>query len=285
MRALVRGLARSFRDSLKLAPAAEQQLIDMAKAHEQKQAYVQLLRGLLHDVIEVPADDAHPDCVFIEDAAVVVGRTAVIANIGATERQGEEAPVAAALQQLGYQRRPLQPPATLDGGDVLQLPDCSIILVGLSARTNAAALEQMQGHLPQHVVHGVPVEHGLHLKSAVTALDGATLLFSDDAAGRAISKAIQQLPGFGSGSVWQHIMVPDAAAANVLLLEGQQQHQRRQRHVVMQEGCSQSEALLEQLCAERGLLLHKLPRMTEIAKADGALTCCSILLAHVVADV
>jgi dimethylargininase len=186
--------------------------------------------------------------------------------------------VAAALQKLGYQLRLLQPPATLDGGDVLQLPGCNTILVGLSARTNAAAVQQMQRQLPQHVVHGVPVCHGLHLKSAMTALDGSTLLFSGDAAGRAISKEVQQLPGFESGSVWQHIMVPDAAAANVLLLEGQQQQQQCQRHVVMQEGCRQSEALLEQLCAERGLLLHKLPRMTEIGKADGALTCCSILL-------
>jgi dimethylargininase len=152
-------------------------------------------------------------------------------------------------------------------------------LVGLSARTNAAAVQQMQGHLPHHIVHGVPVGYGLHLKSAVTALDGSTLLFSDDAAGQAISKAIQQLPGFGSGSVWQHVMLPDAAAANVLLLHGkQQQQQQQQRHVVMQEGCERSEALLEKLCIERGLQLHKLPRMTEIGKADGALTCCSILL-------
>uniref|UniRef100_A0A383VRP9 Uncharacterized protein n=1 Tax=Tetradesmus obliquus TaxID=3088 RepID=A0A383VRP9_TETOB len=258
-----------------MAPAAEQQAISMAAAEEQHQAYVQLLRTLLQDVVEVPADDAHPDCVFIEDTAVVVGKTAIIANIGATSRQGEEAPVASALQQRGYQLRHLQPPATLDGGDVLQLPGCSTILVGLSARTNAAAVQQMQRHLPQHVVHGVPVEYGLHLKSALTALDGSTLLYSDDAAGRGISKAVQQLPGFGSGSIWQHVAVPDAAAANVLLLEGQQ---LQLQHVVMQEGCRKSEVLLEQLCAERGLLLHKLPRMTEIGKADGALTCCSILL-------
>lgn len=38
------------------------------------------------------------DCCFVEDTAVVVGRTAVVANIGAGPRQGEEAPVAAALQ-------------------------------------------------------------------------------------------------------------------------------------------------------------------------------------------
>jgi N-dimethylarginine dimethylaminohydrolase len=43
-----------------MAPASEQKIIDMAKAHEQHDTYVQLLRGLLHDVIEVPADHKHP---------------------------------------------------------------------------------------------------------------------------------------------------------------------------------------------------------------------------------
>lgn len=46
----------------------------------------------------------------------------------------------------------------------------------------------------------------------------------------------------------------------------------------MQGGFPRSEALLERLCGERGLTLHKLPRMSEFIKADGALTCCSILL-------
>ena len=39
-----------------------------------------------------------------------------------------------------------------------------------------------------------------------------------------------------------------------------------------------TEQLLDRLCAERGLQLHRLPRATEMIKADGALTCCSILL-------
>lgn len=38
-----------------------------------------------------------------------------------------------------------------------------------------------------------------------------------------------------------------------------------------------TEQLLDRLCAERGLQLHRLPRATEMVKADGALTCCSIL--------
>lgn len=46
---------------------------------------------------------AAADCCFVEDTAVIVGRTAVIARIGAKARQGEEAAVATALQDyLGY---------------------------------------------------------------------------------------------------------------------------------------------------------------------------------------
>jgi dimethylargininase len=45
----------------------------------------------------------------------------------------------------------------------------------------------------------------------------------------------------------------------------------------MQSGYPKSEHILEQLTAERGMQLHKL-HYEEFAKADGALTCCSILL-------
>lgn len=179
--------------------------------------------------------------------------------------------VAEALQRLGYDLQYLKAPAMLDGGDVLQLPACNHILVGLSRRTNAAAVQQMRQHLPKYQVHGVPVKHGLHLKSAVTALDASTLLFSDTDAGRALSKTLAELPALTQGIAWQHVMVQDPAAANVLLIG---------EHVVMQQGCSKSEQLLQQLCDARQLKVHRLPRMEEFIKADGALTCCSILLAQ-----
>ena len=51
--------------------------------------------------------------------------------------------------------------------------------------------------------------------------------------------------------------------------------------MVLQGSDPATEALLERLCGERGLVLHRLPRATEMIKADGALTCCSILLPDV----
>lgn len=53
---------------------------------------------------------------------------------------------------------------------------------------------------------------------------------------------------------------------------------RLTRTALMQAGCPASELLLERLCTARGLTLHKLHKLTEFIKADGALTCCSILL-------
>lgn len=265
MRALVRGLASTFADAICIESPV--QPIDVQLAQQQKHAYVELLKSLVHEVIEIPADNKHPDSCFIEDTAVVVGRTAIIARPGAASRLGEEVPVAEALQKLGLEVKRLEAPATLDGGDVLQLPGTNLILVGLSKRTNAASVEQMQAHLPNHRVVGVSVDHGLHLKSPLTALDSTTLLLADVEAGRALASRLAALPELAG---FKRVMVPDAVCANVLLPSD--------RDVIMQTGCPESEAVLEALCLDRGLALHKLPRMTEFVKADGALTCCSILL-------
>ena len=282
------------------------------------------LRCLVPSKAALPSLNSIPDCCFIEDTAVVAGGTAVITRIGAASRQGEEGPVAEALAALGCTVRRLQPPATLDGGDVLQLPGSTHILVGLSLRTNAEGVAQLAAALPNHSVHAVPVAAGLHLKSLVTALDASTLLLSDTPAGHGLSAELAALPGL-AGTQLQHEFVPDPVCANVLLLGD--------RHVVTQVGswgrvwgcrfqglawtawlallqvrygCCASyrtalpsqpphcyapltrpwlqgsdpttEQLLDRLCAERGLQLHRLPRATEMIKADGALTCCSILL-------
>lgn len=158
---------------------------------------------------------------------MVAGSTAVIARIGAASRQGEEGPVADALAALGCSVHRLQPPATLDGGDVLQLPGSTHVLVGLSRRTNAEGVAQLAAALPDRSVHAVPVAAGLHLKSLVTALDATTLLLADTPAGRALSTELAALPGL-AGSSWRHEFVPDPVCANVLLLgEG---------HVVTQVG-------------------------------------------------
>ncbi len=77
-----------------------------------------------------------PDSVFVEDLAVVFDEIAILTNPGAESRRREMPAIAAALAAY----RPLQaiqPPATVDGGDVLVAG--RHVFVGRSTRTNDAA--------------------------------------------------------------------------------------------------------------------------------------------------
>jgi len=172
----------------------------------------------------------------------------------------------------------IEAPGLLDGGDVLQIG--GHMLVGLSARTNAAAVDQLRTILsspppsssaaaagPAMQVEPVRVAHGLHLKSACSALDDSTLLVADNAAGASVAAAIRaRLPALSEG-LTVAVVPGDPLACNVLRIGA---------HVVMQ--ASPAEGVLRALCAARGLRLHVVPRMTEFIKADGAVTCCSVLL-------
>jgi dimethylargininase len=72
----------------------------------------------------------------------------------------------------------LNPPGTIDGGDVLHLG--KTIFVGLTSRSNASGITQLQILLKPYgyEVEGVPVRGCLHLKSAVTQVAPDTLLIN-----------------------------------------------------------------------------------------------------------
>ncbi|MEW5314782.1 MAG: hypothetical protein WDW38_006252 [Sanguina aurantia] len=239
-------------------------------------------RVLIDHVVEVPADHSQPDSVFVEDTVIIIGSTAVTTFPGAVERQGEVAPVRATLESLGHpDLRELVGEARLDGGDVLFTG--SEVWVGESAttrlapgfytpatgRSNEAAVQQLRRIFEgRYAVLGLSVpgagQSTLHLKSIMTALDSHTILVADGPAGRevvALPRRDARTPPLA------FVYLPDAIAANVL---------RIGPNVVMQAGFPESEALVSRLCKERGLVLHTLC-MAELIKADGALTCCSVL--------
>ncbi|HYI13281.1 MAG TPA: dimethylargininase, partial [Thermoanaerobaculia bacterium] len=125
--------------------------IDYERAAGQHRAYRSLLASLGCEVVDIPADPAHPDCVFIEDTAVVFDDVAVITRPGAESRRGEVEPVAEVLSRYRRLAR-MEAPATLDGGDVLVLNER--IYVGRSERSNDAGIEQL-GRLSGREVIGV----------------------------------------------------------------------------------------------------------------------------------
>jgi len=115
----------------------ERQPIDLDAALDQWHTYVDALQLHGWNIVEVePADDC-PDAVFIEDAALMYGSTAISCNPGAKSRRPEIDGVAAALTDLGYDIEPIAAPATLDGGDVLKVG--STVYVGLGGRTSVAS--------------------------------------------------------------------------------------------------------------------------------------------------
>lgn len=109
--------------------------VDLALADEQWQDYVEALEAEGFETVEVPAAADHPDSVFVEDAVVVFGETAVITRPGAESRAGETEAVHATVAELGYTVRTIEAPGTLEGGDVLKVG--TTVYVGRSSRTNA----------------------------------------------------------------------------------------------------------------------------------------------------
>jgi len=227
--------------------------IDLARAVGQHRAYVELLRGLGLEVVELPADPAHPDCCFVEDTAVVLDDVALVTMPGAPSRRGETEAVASALEQLLSVER-MSLPATLDGGDVLRV--ARTLYVGRSSRTNAAGLDRLsEAAEPRGFrVVGVPVQECLHLKSAVSTLDDRTVLANPALVDTAALAGLEVVP----------VHAQEPAAANVLRVRGA---------VVADPAFPRT---LERL-RDRGYDVRTLD-VSEFRKAEGALTCKSLLL-------
>lgn len=231
----------------------ERQPVDVAQALRQWEAYVSALRSHGWAIVDVAPDDACPDAVFIEDAAVMFGDIAVACRPGAESRRPEVAPVRATLQGLGVPVLELAGDATLDGGDVLKIG--KTVYVGLGGRSNAAAVEQLGGLLQSRdwTVIGVPVTRVLHLKSAVTALpDGRTIGWPP---------VVDDISAFDSTGGF--LAMPEERGAHVVHLGA--------NSLLLSDDCPRSIALLE---AEGYDTVQV--NIDEFEKLEGCVTCLSI---------
>jgi dimethylargininase len=175
--ALLRSVPESFRHAI---TSDRGRAPDVELARIQHARYRGHLEAADYDIEVLDADEDHPDCLFIEDPAVVMGPVALITRPGAPSRRGEVAAVAAALSKW-FRLAEVQPPGTLDGGDVMRLGDT--VWVGLSDRTNAEGARQLAAvtaELGLRIVE-VPVRGVLHLKSGVSPIDGETVVVTPGA--------------------------------------------------------------------------------------------------------
>lgn len=169
----MREVGDSFTTAVTATPAVPP--LDPARARIQHAAYTAALEASGFQVRRIAPDEAHPDGCFIEDAAIVVGDSALLARPGHPSRRGEVIAVERELRDLVEVER-VAGEASLDGGDVLQMG--SVVFVGVGRRTDAAGADQLDRFFAQrgHRVIRVPVGSSLHLKSSASALDAETLL-------------------------------------------------------------------------------------------------------------
>jgi dimethylargininase len=194
-----------------------------------------------------------PDSVFVEDTAVVLEELAVIMRPGAETRRAETASVAEVL--AGYRRLyRIESPGTMDGGDVLRVG--RMLYVGLSSRSNAAGVDQLRSIVSAYgyEVRGLAVEGCLHLKSAVTQVGADTLL---------INRAWVDASAF-EGMELVDVAPGEPMGANALLVG---------ETVVYPQAYTETRRRLE----ERGIRVEVVD-VSELRKAEGGVTCCSLIL-------
>lgn len=157
--------------------AVDTGLPDLALMRAHHAAYVAALREAGAVVIELPALEDFPDAVFVEDTALCLPEGAVIMRPGAPTRLGEAAEMAPHLEELYSEVRWIGGPGTIEAGDILTTE--TEILVGRSARTNAAGIAELAGLVSGwgYRLREVSTPPGvLHFKTDCALLDPDTVI-------------------------------------------------------------------------------------------------------------
>jgi len=229
--------------------------IDVNIARAQHHEYINALAALGCQIVELPAETDLPDSVFVEDTAFILPEVAVITRPGADSRKPETESIIHALSPY----LPLvhvTAPATVDGGDVLVLG--KNIYIGLSTRSTGPFLEQLQSLLDNYgyKVFGAEMHDCLHLKTAVTRVDDKTLLINKNWVS----------PSYFTGFDLIEVDPSEPFAANCLPIgDG----------IIYPTSFPKTRAILE----ARGYKIQAVA-VDELAKAEGAVTCCSLIISQ-----
>jgi dimethylargininase len=254
VRYLVRPPTAAFSRALSEHPDAAR--IDPVRARAQHDAFVAALAEAGCEVVRLAPEPDLPDAPFVSDTLVALDGLVVLTRPGAQSRQGEVESVARCVRALvGRTARvvSIEPPGTLDGGDVIVYG--RRVAIGVSARTNRDGAEQLArlcsdaGYQP----FLCPVVDRLHLATAVTVLAGDRLVGT--------LAGFASLDAAGAAENVERLVVDDheLPAANVLPAGGR---------CFMAAGYPRAATMLR----ARGETVVEV-ELGEFTKADGGPTC------------
>lgn len=291
--------------------------ISMDKAVQQHMAYSAVLRSTVPRVIEIDPDDAYPDCVFIEDTAIVIDSKAVITKLGVKSRQGEVDATKEVLSRLRLQIYDMRTTncsslgeltsadseVTCDGGDVLypvtyhrvddsghfslQKRGGKHLFVGISKRTNIAGVKYLEKVFSD--VEVVPVDL---LSDFHQDVDHSAAVGSSDHG----EEQVLHLKSIVTHLDHETLLIPTGHSGDELCVRMKAEERGYTvirlpevtacnvvsifGRIVLAQPCisEESKAILNREVVEkRGMVLNFVDA-SEFAKCDGALTCKSILI-------
>ncbi|KAA3618382.1 MAG: N(G),N(G)-dimethylarginine dimethylaminohydrolase [Calditrichaeota bacterium] len=225
---------------------------DYEKALQQHDEYIQALQACGLEVTILEAEENYPDSTFVEDTALLTPQCAIITNPGAESRRGETAAIKNALTDFYSHIESIEPPGTVEAGDILMVG--SHFFIGISKRTNPAGAAQMISFLEKYRMTGscVTLEKVLHLKTGVSYLENNNLL----ACGKFIDK-----DEFKNFNILQ-VEADESYAANCLWVNGT---------VLVPAGFPKTNKMIE----DAGYPTIEVD-VSEFQKLDGGLSCLSL---------
>jgi dimethylargininase len=218
-------------------------------------SYCETLISCGLNVVTLPPDDNYPDSTFVEDAAILTQRGAIITRPGADSRRGEISSISTELSNWFDRLAIIESPGTVDGGDVCEAGDH--YLIGISERTNEAGASQLSKILwdldySSEFVDIRGVKGILHLKSGIAYLGANRLVVVDGLADPERFRGYEMI----------RVQRSEEYAANCVAVNSS---------VLIAAGFP---VLEKQLC-DRGFKTVAL-EMSEFQKMDGGLSCLSL---------
>jgi dimethylargininase len=181
-RAIARIPGSNFADGLTTANLGLPQFADVLVQHEH---YCDALRECGLEVTLLEPDLSHPDSTFVEDTAILTPQAAIFCRPGVVTREGEVPAIRTAIVRFYSNTFAIEPPGTVDGGDICEAG--SHFFIGLSLRTNEEGARQLTEFLNAlgYTASTVDIRHMktiLHLKSGISYIGDNTLVAMEEMA-------------------------------------------------------------------------------------------------------